>query len=258
MAPSPIHIGSGQLRSKICPWRTCTPSPTNIGRKLQSHNWMGRKRVHWHHLRLGPHAQAGPPIHGWIHQKGAQTIQTWMMQETKPAAPKHHHQIWSKEAMRSRTFNLSTIGQIRQEIHPISFWQVPIFGLAIDSTLLCPISAIALQAAKPTNATMEQTIQLLDYIATLEEAVLMQSAINMKFALHSDASYLSEAQARSRARPLLPVEWSHNTHQQGRGANHCTHHKTHPDISNWSRTDSTLHHGSGSSVHQNNIGRNGL
>ncbi len=46
---------------------------------------------------------------------------------------------------------------------------------------------------------MEQTLQLLDYIATQEEAVLTYSASDMKTAVHSDASYLSEPQARSRA-----------------------------------------------------------
>jgi hypothetical protein len=46
---------------------------------------------------------------------------------------------------------------------------------------------------------MEQTLQLLDYNATPEEAVLTHSASDMKLAVHSDASYLSEPQARSRA-----------------------------------------------------------
>ena len=46
---------------------------------------------------------------------------------------------------------------------------------------------------------MEQTLQLLDYIATQEEAVLTYSASDMKLAVHSDASYLSEPQARIRA-----------------------------------------------------------
>jgi hypothetical protein len=32
----------------------------------------------------------------------------------------------------------------------------------VDSTLLCPISAIALQSSKPTEDTMQQTLQLLD------------------------------------------------------------------------------------------------
>ena len=72
-------------------------------------------------------------------------------------------------------------------------------GRAVDSTLLCPISAIASQASKPTADTMHQTLQLLDYLATQEEAVLSYHASDMILAVHSDASYLSEPKARSRA-----------------------------------------------------------
>ena len=46
---------------------------------------------------------------------------------------------------------------------------------------------------------MKQTKQLLDYIATQEEAVIAYNASDMKLAAHSNASYLSEPQARSRA-----------------------------------------------------------
>ena len=72
-------------------------------------------------------------------------------------------------------------------------------GRAVDSTLLCPISAIASQSSAPTEETMKQTMQLLDYIATQEEAVLTYNASDMKLAVHSDASYSSEPKARSRA-----------------------------------------------------------
>ena len=70
---------------------------------------------------------------------------------------------------------------------------------AVDSTLLCPISAIASQSANPTEDTLEQTLLLLDYIGTQEEAVLTYNASPMVVAVHSDASYLSEQNARSRA-----------------------------------------------------------
>jgi hypothetical protein len=73
------------------------------------------------------------------------------------------------------------------------------YGRAVDSTLLMPISAIASQSAKPTTDTMAQTRQLLDYLATQEEAVLTYSRSDMKLAVHSGASYLSEPQACSRA-----------------------------------------------------------
>ncbi len=74
-----------------------------------------------------------------------------------------------------------------------------LLGRAVDSTLLCPISAIASQSSKPTTDTMQQTLQLLDYLATQEDAVLSYHASDMLLAVHSNASYLSEPKACSRA-----------------------------------------------------------
>ena len=72
-------------------------------------------------------------------------------------------------------------------------------GRAVDSTLLCPISAIASQSSKPTEDTMRHTLQLLDYLATQEDAVLSYHASDMVLEVHSDASYLSKPKACSRA-----------------------------------------------------------
>ena len=68
----------------------------------------------------------------------------------------------------------------------------------MDSTILTAISAIASQQAQPTEDTMAQTKQLLDYLASQEEAVLTYSASEMILAVHSDAGYLNEPKARSR------------------------------------------------------------
>jgi hypothetical protein len=70
-------------------------------------------------------------------------------------------------------------------------------GRAVDSTLLCSISTIALQSSKPTEDTMRQTLQLFDYLATQEDAVLSYHTSNMVLAVHRDASYLSKPKARS-------------------------------------------------------------
>jgi len=72
-------------------------------------------------------------------------------------------------------------------------------GRAVDSTLLCPISAIASQSSKPTEDTMKQAQQLLDYLASQEDAVITYNSSDMVLGVHSDASYLSEPKARSRA-----------------------------------------------------------
>ena len=72
-------------------------------------------------------------------------------------------------------------------------------GRGVDSTLLTPLSAIAAQQAKPTEKTMEQAKQLLDYIASQEDAVITYKASDMVLAVHSDAGYHNESGARSRA-----------------------------------------------------------
>jgi hypothetical protein len=72
-------------------------------------------------------------------------------------------------------------------------------GRAVDSTILCPISAIASQSSKPTKNTMQQTLQLLDYLAMQEDTVLSYHASDMVLVVHSNASYLSEPKACSRA-----------------------------------------------------------
>jgi hypothetical protein len=70
-------------------------------------------------------------------------------------------------------------------------------GRAVDSNLLCPISTIALHSSKPTEDTMHQTLQLLNYLATQEDAILSYHASNMVLAVHSNASYCSKPKAQS-------------------------------------------------------------
>ena len=74
-----------------------------------------------------------------------------------------------------------------------------LLGRAVDSTLICPISAIASKSANPTAETMKQAQQLLYYTATQEYVIITYSSSNIKIAFHRDASYLSRLKARSRA-----------------------------------------------------------
>ena len=69
----------------------------------------------------------------------------------------------------------------------------------MDSTLLMPLSTIASEQENTTEETMQKCRQFLDYVASQEEADLTFHASNMILAIYSDASYLSEAKARSQA-----------------------------------------------------------
>lgn len=73
------------------------------------------------------------------------------------------------------------------------------YARAVDSTMLVALSAIAAEQAAPTENTLRKVNQFLDYAATHPDAAITYKASNMVLAIHSDASYLSEPKARSRA-----------------------------------------------------------
>ena len=73
------------------------------------------------------------------------------------------------------------------------------YARAVDCTMLAALGSIATQQSKPTQNTMNKVKQLLDYAASHPDAIVTYRASEMVLAAHSDASYLSETKARSRA-----------------------------------------------------------
>jgi hypothetical protein len=73
------------------------------------------------------------------------------------------------------------------------------YARAVDPTILPALSAIATEQAKPTQKTMKNVKQLLDYCATQEDAMITFNASKMILAIHSDAGYANEKKSRSRA-----------------------------------------------------------
>ena len=73
------------------------------------------------------------------------------------------------------------------------------YARAVNLTVLMALSTIASEQAKGTESTMEKTKQLLDYIATNPDATIRFHASDIILNIHSDASYLSAANAHSRA-----------------------------------------------------------
>jgi hypothetical protein len=70
---------------------------------------------------------------------------------------------------------------------------------AVDLTVLMALSTIASKQAKGTQNTMLKTKQLMDYLGTHPNAMVRFHASEMIMNVHSDASFLSEANAHSRA-----------------------------------------------------------
>ena len=65
--------------------------------------------------------------------------------------------------------------------------------------MLTALGSIAAQQSKGTEKTYADTLWLLNYAATHPNAKIRYTASDMILYIHSDASYLSEPQARSRA-----------------------------------------------------------
>ena len=66
-------------------------------------------------------------------------------------------------------------------------------------TVLMALSSIAVEQTKATEKTLGHCLQMLDYLASNSEAKVRYHASDMIMNIHSDASYLSETKARSRA-----------------------------------------------------------
>jgi hypothetical protein len=73
------------------------------------------------------------------------------------------------------------------------------YARAVDPTLIMPINVLSSEQKKATAYTAEKVIKLLNYCTTHSETKLQYHASNMILNIHSDASYLSEREAKSRA-----------------------------------------------------------
>ncbi len=65
------------------------------------------------------------------------------------------------------------------------------YAQAVDPTILMALSDIATQQAAPTENTMKQVNQFLDYMWTHPDAIIRYRASDMILNVHSDAFYLS-------------------------------------------------------------------
>ena len=85
------------------------------------------------------------------------------------------------------------------------------YARAVDLTLLPALSSLASEQAKATERTVENMEQMLDYLATNPEAKICVYASDMILNVHSDASYMSEPGARSRAAGYFFLGWMPRT-----------------------------------------------
>ncbi len=111
----------------------------------------------------------------------------------------HPNAVWCQEAIRNAGIESTLIRQQGQTIRPTGMLQILIPWQSSGRHPPLPNQRFTSQSSKPTKDTMRQTLQLLDYLAMQENAVLSYHASNMVLAVHSNASYLSKPKACSRA-----------------------------------------------------------
>ena len=73
------------------------------------------------------------------------------------------------------------------------------YARCVDPTMLTAVNKIGSKQARPTTAVLADAHRLLQYAATWPNAEIVYHASDMVYAVHTDASYLSETYSRSRA-----------------------------------------------------------
>jgi hypothetical protein len=122
-----------------------------------------------------------------------------------PTRPQHSPHVWAKPNYGAKTqftededtsAPLDDAGRkhLQKAIGTLLY-----YARAIDNTLLVALGTLSSAQAKGTQATTQALTQVLNYCATHPDAVLRYHKSDMYLWAHSDASYLSEKKARSRA-----------------------------------------------------------
>jgi hypothetical protein len=73
------------------------------------------------------------------------------------------------------------------------------YARAVDRTLSMPINVLASEQSNATEVTADKVIKLINYCNTHPETKNRYHASDMILHIHSDTSYLSEREAKSRA-----------------------------------------------------------
>ena len=81
------------------------------------------------------------------------------------------------------------------------------YARSVDSTFLVSLNTIAIQQTRATESTLKITEEFLYYVATHPDAKIWYRASEMILQIDTDASYLSEPKARSRAAGHYFLGW---------------------------------------------------
>jgi hypothetical protein len=130
-------------------------------------------------------------------------------QHAAPARPEHAPHTWKPPIYGAKTqyvedettspaLSDKDVNKLQQLTGTVLY-----YSRAVNPTLIMPISVLASEQSKATAVTAGKVIKLLNYCNTHTETKIRYHAPNMILHIHSDASYLSEKEAKSRAQGVL-------------------------------------------------------
>jgi hypothetical protein len=126
-------------------------------------------------------------------------------QHPAPALPEHAPHTWNPpihgakkqfvtEATSSPVLSDMEINKLQQLTGTLLY-----YARAVDPILMMPINVLASEQSTSTNVTADKVIKLLNYCNTHPETKIRYHSPDMILHIHSDASYLSQDEAKSRA-----------------------------------------------------------
>jgi hypothetical protein len=141
-----------------------------------------------------------------------------MYQHPSPARPENAPHTWNppiygaktqfvNEITTSPALSDKDVNKLQQLTGTLLY-----YARAVDPILIMPINVLASEQSNATEVTADKVIKLLNYCNTHPETKIRYRASDMILHIHSDASYLSENEAKSRA----GVFFKHGQQQQKR------------------------------------------
>jgi hypothetical protein len=126
-------------------------------------------------------------------------------QHAAPACPEHAPHTWNPPIYGTKTqyvedettspaLSDKDVNKLQQLTGTLFY-----YARAVDPTLIMPINFLASGQSRATAVTADKVIKLLNYCNTHPETKIRYDASDMILHIHSDASYLSEKEAKSRA-----------------------------------------------------------
>jgi hypothetical protein len=138
-------------------------------------------------------------------------------QHAAPARPEHAPHTWNPPIYGAKTqyvedettspaLSDKDVNKLQQLTGTLLY-----YARAVDPTLSMPINVLASEQSRATTFTADKIIKLLNYCKTHPETKIRCHASGMILHIHSDASYLSEKEATSRAGGFFYMGSSTNT-----------------------------------------------